>query len=74
MKSSRFLTFEPTKMTRVQKTLYLWNKVLCFFTQSLDLSVCLSVCLCVCVCHQDCDKMAGLTNTVLSEAITTDNN
>ena len=38
-------------------------------------SVCLSVCVCVClcVCHQDCDEMAGLCNTVLSEAITPDN-
>ena len=39
-----------------------------FFTHH---SVCLSVC--VSVCHQDCDKMAGLSNTVLSEAITLDN-
>ena len=42
-----------------------------FFTQSLGLSVCLSVC--ACVCHQNCDEMAGLRNTVLSEAITPDN-
>ena len=46
-----------------------------FFTLSLGLSVCVSVCLCVClcVCHQDCDEMAGLSNTVLSEAITLGN-
>ena len=30
--------------------LYLWKKVLCFFTTPLCLSVCLSVCVCVCVC------------------------
>ena len=37
--------------------------------------VCLSVCLCVClcVCHQDCGEIAGLSNTVLHEAITLDN-
>ena len=49
-----------------------------FFTQSLCLSVCLSLCVsvsvsvCLCVCHQDCDEMAGLSNTVLGEAITPD--
>ena len=46
-----------------------------FFTLPLGLSVCVSVCLsvCLCVCHQDCDEMAGLSNTVLSEAITLGN-
>ena len=44
-------------------------------TRFVCLSVCLSVCVsvCLCVCHQDCDEMAGLSNTVLSDAITPDN-
>ena len=54
--------------------LYLWKKVLCF---SPDHSVCLPVCVSVGVClsayHQGCDEMAGIYNTVLSEAITLDN-
>ena len=27
----------------------------------------------MCVCHQDCDEMAGLSNTALSETSTIDN-
>ena len=43
-------------------------KALCFGPKaSVDLPVC------VCVCHQVCDKMAGLSNMALSEAITIDN-
>ena len=45
--------------------LYIFEKRYNVF-QPLGLSVC------VCVCHQDCDEMAGLSNTVLSEAITPD--
>ena len=54
------------------------KKGIMFFTQPLGLSVCLSVCLCVClsvclcVCHLDCDEMAGLSNTILREAISLD--
>ena len=43
-------------------------KALCFGSKaSVDLPVC------ACVCHQVCDKMAGLSNMALSEAITIDN-
>ena len=53
------------------------KKGIMFFTLSLGLSVyqCVCVCMgvCVCVCHQDCDEMAGFSNTVLNEAITPDN-
>ena len=47
------------------------KKGIVFFIKPLSLSVCL--CVCLCVCHQDCDEMAGLSNTVSREAITPDN-
>ena len=43
------------------------KKGIMFFTQPLGLPVCL------CVCHQDCDEMAGLSNTVIYDVITPDN-
>ena len=56
---------------------YTFEKGIMFFAQplSLSFSLCVCVCLSVCmsVCHQDCDEMAGLSNTVLNEAITLDN-
>ena len=47
------------------------KKGIMLLTQPLGLSVCL--CVCVSVCHHDCDKMAGLSSTVLHEGITYDN-
>ena len=53
------------------KILYYAQQSIMILTQNFDLSVCLSVCLCV--CHQDCDEMAGLSNTALREPITIGN-
>ena len=41
-------------------------KKVMYFTQPLGLSMCL----CVSVRHKDCDEMAGLSSTLLNEALT----
>ena len=68
--TSRFLyyfLYYPVYYYTFEKRYYVFH----LSTRFVCLCVCLSVCLSV--CHQHCDEMAGLSNTVLSEAITLGN-